>query len=469
MGTTEKLARFAAETRPDGIPGAVLEQAKLRFLDTLGVMVAGSRHPSVVAALETAQLLGGSTQACIVGYPDRTSVELAGFVNGVAAHALEYDDYTRMVTHLSAAMVPGTLALAEYTGATGKTLLESFAVGFQVASQIAKGFGAATFDRGFHPPMLLGAFGVAAAGARLMGLDAMGTRMAFGIVASEASGIRKNVGSMGKAFHVGHGARCGIFAVLLAASGFKVDPDALEGIDDGVAGHVRFGLAETLNGAGNYDLAVMEEGLGSVWELTRNSTLVRLHPGVTALASAIDGMIDLSVEHDLTADQVDHIVLECTAQVAKIGSYREATDGHKARFCLPYSMAVALIDRKAGLGQYADERVKLPDVQDLMRRVQVVVPDDMKHVLGAWTPEMNWGLMRLRIELKNGRSLAVARSSARGWPEHPAGWDDIAEKFKDCCSELLLPDQVDAGMEIIRTLEQQKHVAPLLETLRVAG
>lgn len=469
MGTTEKLARFAAETRPDNIPAAALEQAKLRFLDTLGVMVAGSRHDSVVAALDTARLLGGSSQAGVVGYPERTSVEMAGFVNGVAAHALEYDDYTRMVTHLSAAMVPGTLALAEYTGATGKAMLQSFAVGFQVASQIAKGLGAVPFDRGWHPPMLLGAFGVAAAGARLMGLDAMHTRMAFGIVGSEASGIRKNVGSMGKAFHVGHGARCGIFAVLLAASGFKVDPDVLEGIDDGVAGHAHFGLAETLNGPGNYDLAMMEAGLGSTWELTRNSTLVRLHPGVTALASAIDGMIDLAVEHDLKADQVDQIVLECTAQVAKIGSYREATDGHKARFCLPYSMAVALIDRKAGLAQYSDERVRQADVQDLMRRVQVVVPDDLKHVLGAWTPEMNWGLMRLGITLKSGKRIAVARSSARGWPEHPASWDDIAGKFQDCCSELLLPDQVSAGMEIIRTLDEQKHVGSLLETLRVAG
>ena len=78
--------------------------------------------------------------------------------------------------------------------------------------------------------------GVAVAGARLMKLDVMQTRMTIGIAASEASGLRKNVGSMGKPFHVGHGIRCGIFAALLAARGYTVDPNIIEGVEDGVEG-----------------------------------------------------------------------------------------------------------------------------------------------------------------------------------------------------------------------------------------
>lgn len=466
MGTTQKLAEFVTGTAPGDIPAEAIEQSKLKFFDTLGVMIAGCRHDSTLAARGVAQVLGGSAQSSIVGHPERTSVELAGFVNGVAAHALEYDDYTRQVTHLSAALVPGTLALAEHLNASGRLALEGFAVGFQVASQIAKGLGAALFDRGWHSPSLLGAFAVAATGSRLMGLDAMHTRMAFGIVASEASGIRKNVGSMGKAFHVGHGVRCGIFAVLLAKQGFKVDPDALEGVDDGVSGHGRFGLAETFNGPGNYDLSIMERGLGSDWELASNNTIVRLHPGVTALASAIDSMIDMTTANDLSADQVESIVLECTAQVAKVGSYKEARDGHRARFCLPYSMAVALIDRQAGLGQYTDERVNRSDVQELMKRVSVVVPEDFRHLHGAWTPQVNWGLMRLRLKLRDGRILADARDTAKGWPEMPAEWNDIALKYRDCCNGVVAERQVEASMDMINTLEQQPNLSHLLAALR---
>src|SRR5688500_8244565 len=210
MGGTEQLGRFAAETPASAIPRAAIETAKLRSLDILGVMVAGSRHPSALISLDVARRLGGNANASVIGHADRTSVELAGYVNAVSAHALEFDDYTRMVTHISVSMVPGSLALAEEQGASGAKALDALIVGFQVATHVAKGLRPWLFDRGWHPNGILGAIGVAVAGCRLMGLDQLTTRMAIGIAASEGSGVRKNVGSMGKAFHVGHGVRCGI-------------------------------------------------------------------------------------------------------------------------------------------------------------------------------------------------------------------------------------------------------------------
>jgi 2-methylcitrate dehydratase PrpD len=290
--------------------------------------------------------------------------------------------------------------------------------------------------------------------------------MAIGIAASEASGVRKNVGSMGKAFHVGHGVRCGIFAALLASRGFKVDPDVIEGVEDGVEGHERFGMADTFNGIGNYDLAKMERGLGSEWELAANTTVVRFHPGATGPGAAIDGMIDLAKEHDIEPDAVERIELECTPQVMAIGSYREATDGHKARFCLPYSMAVALIDRKAGLAQYTDERVRQPDVQQLMKRVHVNVPEDFKHHRGQWGEGVNWGEMRLVVHLRNGTKLSIARSHARGWPEQPASWNDVAEKYRECCHGILRPGQIDESIAAIGSLDTLKDIRQLLDMLR---
>ena len=151
-------------------------------------MVAGSRHPSALISLDIARRLGGNPVASIVGHPDRTSVELAGYVNAVSAHALEYDDYTRMVTHLSVSLVPGTLAFAEELNLSGSKMLEGMIFGFQVATQVAKGLRPWLFDRGWHPNGILGAIGVAVAGSRMMGLDQLKTRMAIGIAASEGSG-----------------------------------------------------------------------------------------------------------------------------------------------------------------------------------------------------------------------------------------------------------------------------------------
>ena len=466
MGITEKLARFAVETPFSAVPKKAIESTKLRCLDTLGVAVAGSCHPSSLISLDTARRLGGNPVASVIGHADRTSVELAGYVNAVSAHALEYDDYTRMVTHLSVSLVPGSLALAEEAHASGSKMLEGLIFGFQVATHVAKGLRPWLFDRGWHPNGILGAIGVAVAGSRILGLDQLRTRMAIGIAASEGSGVRKNVGSMGKAFHVGHGVRCGIFAALLASRGFEVDPDVIEGVADGVEGHERFGMADTFNGIGNYDLEKMERGLGEQWEVAENTTVVRFHPGATGPGAAIDGMIDLANEHDLKPDAVERIELECTPQVMAIGSYREAGDGHKARFCLPYSMAVALIDRKAGLAQYTDERVRRPDVQALMKRVHVSVPDDFRHHRGQWGEGVNWGEMRLAVSMKGGRKLSIARSHARGWPEQPAGWRDVEEKYRECCEGILDVRRIDESIAAIARLDTLDDVRTLINALR---
>jgi len=467
MGVTEQLARFAVDVPRSAVPAAAVESAKLRFVDTLAVMIAGSRHPSALISLEVARQIGGNPVASIVGHRDRTSSPLAGHVNAVSAHALEYDDYTKSVTHASVCMVPGSLALAEQLDKSGADLLDAFIVGFEIESCVAKGLRPFLIDHGWHPNGILGAMGVAAAGARLMRLDQMQLRMAFGLAASQGSGVRKNVGSMGKAFHVGHGVRCGVFAVLLAAAGFKVDPDVIEGRDDGVNGHDRFGMADTFNGIGNYRLDKMVDGLGHHWELAENTTLVRMHPGSTAPGAAIDGMIDLAKQHDLKPADVASIELECTPQCHTIAPYATAADSHKARFCLPYSMAIALIERRAGIAEYTDERVNREDVQTLMKRVKIIEPDDLKRHRGQWGEAgVNWGEMRLTVRLNDARVVCTQRSHARGWSEDPATWDDLKQKYEECAGGVLSQSQVDESLAMIETLDSLPKVKDLMSVLQ---
>ncbi len=467
LGITETLGRFAAETSVVQIPSAAFDSARLKFLDTLAVAIAGSRHRSSIISFDVVKQLGGNPSCTVVGRAERVSVEHAGYLNAVSAHALEYDDYTKGVTHASVCLVPGALALAEWLGVSGKAMLDAFVFGFEIESRIARGMRPWLLDRGWHPNGILGGIGVAVIGSRLMGLDQLGLRMAISIAASEGSGLRKNVGSMVKAFHVGHGVRCGVFAAMLAAKGFKADPDIIEGKDDGIEGHDRFGLADTFNGIGNHDLGQMVERLGERWELAENTTNVRLHPGSTAPGAAIDGMIDLAKQHDLHPVDVKRIELECTPQCLAIASYPTASDSHKARFCLPYSMAVSLIDRHAGIAQYTEERVNRVDVQSLMKCVTVSVPDDFAHHRGQWGQAgVNWGIMRLSVILKNGKTVSTERTTARGWSENPATWDDLTEKFRECSEHVLSAAQTNEALDMIRHIDQLPSLAPLLCALQ---
>jgi 2-methylcitrate dehydratase PrpD len=130
-------------------------------------------------------------------------------------------------------------------------------------------------------------------------------------------------------------------------------------------------------------------------------------------------------------------------------------------------MAVALIDRAAGLAQYTNERVRRDDVQALMKRVSVSVPDEFKHHKGQWGEGVNWGEMRLAVLLKGGKRLSVSRSHARGWPEQPATWDDVAVKFRECCAGILPESQSARALKLIHDLERI-DVRELIDALRPA-
>ena len=56
----EGLAQFVAQTRWEDIPGPVQQHAKLIFLDTLGVILAGSERPEVQQLRERLAPTAGS-------------------------------------------------------------------------------------------------------------------------------------------------------------------------------------------------------------------------------------------------------------------------------------------------------------------------------------------------------------------------------------------------------------------------
>jgi 2-methylcitrate dehydratase PrpD len=65
--------------------------AALAFKDTIGVTLAGSREP----AAQMAQRLAaeeGDGPCRVLGTGIRTSAQAAAFANGIAAHALDFDD-----------------------------------------------------------------------------------------------------------------------------------------------------------------------------------------------------------------------------------------------------------------------------------------------------------------------------------------------------------------------------------------
>ena len=99
--------------------------------DTVGVVLAGASEPAprIVRAAITSESRGNCR---ILGTAERASASEAAFANGVAAHALDFDDMCFVsMAHPSCALVPAAIAAAELADASGRAVLDAYIVGLR--------------------------------------------------------------------------------------------------------------------------------------------------------------------------------------------------------------------------------------------------------------------------------------------------------------------------------------------------
>jgi 2-methylcitrate dehydratase PrpD len=468
---TERLANFALDLTLEKLPPAVVETAHVRILDTLGVALAGAQEKCSLIATDVAMDSGATGSCTLIGSKQTTSPSQAAFVNGVRAHALEFDDMTvSIVSHTSATVVPSVLALAEALEVTGRQFLEAYIVGFEVTTRIGWSVGFNLLKHGWHPNGVLAVVGSAAAGARLLGADVSQTRVAIGIGASCSSGIRKNVGFMTKPFHMGHAAANGILAAQLARRGYTADPDILERGPSSQThkGHAYFSFLETFVGEGDYDTAQITRNLGTEYELASDSTVTRFHPGATFPQGAVDEIISLVTVNNIPHTQIEKIRLGVTPLSMVLASYPAPQTAFDARFSLKFSMSAAAIYRAVTIQQYTDEKVRSADMQDMMTRIEPYVPEEFSKITDRWTgTNPTPASCIVEILLKDGRVLKGRRDTTRGFPGAKAGWEDAKEKYESCASVRMSPQQAARSAAIIRRVAELKNIRELTAELQV--
>src|SRR5689334_8562907 len=173
---TRALAAQASAVTYESLPEPVRELARQCVLDYYGVALAGADDPLVAILLDELSEAGGNPQAGLIGHKARLPMLSAALVNGAIGHALDYDDVNlAMPGHPSVAILPGLIALAETRRSSGRELIAAFVAGYETACRIGSTMRPGHYDLGFHATGTVGCFGVAAACARLLGLDAEAT------------------------------------------------------------------------------------------------------------------------------------------------------------------------------------------------------------------------------------------------------------------------------------------------------
>ncbi|HET8922294.1 MAG TPA: MmgE/PrpD family protein [Candidatus Acidoferrum sp.] len=424
-GLTEYVGKFVTTTKYEEIPAEVIELGKKSILDGLGLALAGSKAESGPISRRYVEQLGVCNgKAILIGSGLKTAPRFAAFVNGVSIHADDFDDTQLAVAkdrvygllvHPTVPVLPAILALAERGGFSGKEWMLAYHLGVEVECKIAEAISPRHYQDGFHSTGTCGPFGSAAACARLLRFDLYKTLNTFGLVASQSGGLRENFGTMTKPFQAGHAAECGLASAELVALGWTAAEQVLEA-DRGF-----FHAA-----GGSYDPAAIMDRLGKPWTFASPGISIKPYPSGSLTHPAMGELLRLIEANNIHATQVQKVDVGANHNMTTTLLHHDPKTGLNAKFSMEFCLAILLLERKAGLGEFSDRVVQRPDVREMMGKINFHVDPKAE---SAGFDKMT---SILKIHLKDGRVVTGRAEFAKGSPANPMTFEETAAKFRGC-------------------------------------
>jgi 2-methylcitrate dehydratase PrpD len=450
---SQAIARYVRELNLENVPQAVVDKAKLVFLDTLGVALASSTMDFGRMVINVAQQLGGTPSSRLIGSRLKVAAANAVLANGTLAHGLDYDDTLEAaIVHTGCCAGMTALAVGEELGASGKAVLEAAIAATEVMCKIGLVAPGKFHARGFHPTALCSTFGAAAAASKLYGLDPAQWNDAFGLCGSQSSGIIEYLadGTWTKRLHPGWSAHGGVIATLLAREGFRGPATVFEG---------QHGFYRAFGGANEYPFEQLNE-LGRLWEIPKLT--FKSYPCGSISHPYMDCALTLRQKHAIKSDQVIEIVCRTAEGPVHrlwepLEQKRRPPTPYAAKFSLPFSIAVMLIRGKAGLEEFSDAAIRDPEILDLASKVRYELDstiDYPRHFSG-----------HVKISLADGTMLEENQPYPRGGFESPLPPEEIEAKFRANARLALSEGQLDLIVKSVKTLEQLPSITALTDYL----
>src|SRR5580692_4747851 len=337
---TATLACYVANLKYADIPAQVLARAKALTLDFLGSAIRARRDaestPSMLKMLE-ALALDGKGSATVFGDNKTWTPAIAALLNGALGHSLDFDDtHADSSLHASAPVVPAAFAVGEMVGASGRDVLTAIVAGYEVCCRLGNALDPTShYARGFHPTATAGTYGAAAAAAMN-----------------------------------------GVIAATLARNDFVGATESIEG---------KHGLLVGYSDNAHPGKAVA--GLGEVYETMKIG--VKPYPSCRYTHAALDALIAMRREHNLTPDQIRRVEIGLHRNgitlTGDAATKRHPTSIVGGQFSMFFTGAVALDQGRFGWDDYA--RLGEPAVGALADKFDVVQDDRLEigrsHPFGA--------------------------------------------------------------------------------------
>jgi 2-methylcitrate dehydratase PrpD len=207
-------------------------------------------------------------------------------------------------------------------------------------------------------------------------------------------------------------------AARLAEAGFTANTDALE--------HPQ-GFLHAISPSGGEDRS-SDSKAGVEWAILTQGLGIKKYPTCYCTHRAIDCMLDLVNSSPIKAEEVEKITVEISDYFSTVLRNHQPDTGLAAKFSIEFCMASGIIAQRVGLRELTDDFVQRPDIQALMKKVEIVTTSTYDADLPGAAPHD-----QVRVTLTDGRAIdgePVAR--ATGHPSRPLTDQQLYDKFVDC-------------------------------------
>ncbi len=444
---TDGFARYASEFRYERLPSAVQAQAKGIVLDTLGAILAASSPRYEVSRIlgGFAEQSGGAPEATLIGRGSKGSIVNAALFNGTLGYYCDVESHhPGAIMHGAAIVVPTSLAVCEARGLSGANWLASVVLGIDAACRVSYALDPnALYARGFHPTAVCGTFGAAAAVGNLVGLTPERMANAFGLAATQASGLlawSSDHTEQSRPFNPGIAARNGATAALLAAAGFGAPQHIL---DPAMKYNVFRAWSE--DPRPERLLEHLHERY-FIMELA-----IKLYSCCAFLHPALDAIMELLAESAVSPETTASIVLRFSH------SGRSIIDNNELKsHCAQYILPIGLYNRRIVIDDILQDR-RDQRVAELSQHVSVIGDDELERFYPDRYPSI------VEVTTRSGDVLTRRVDWPKGYPQNPVSQAEIEQKFLALATTTMERSRAERVVELVGGLEGIADLAELID------
>jgi 2-methylcitrate dehydratase PrpD len=206
------------------------------------------------------------------------------------------------------------------------------------------------------------------------------------------------------------------------------------------------------------DIEKIVEGLGKPYEITANS--LKAYPTILISHSSIQAILAMIEEHDIETSQIVKVRLTVSSTAKGQGQNYDPETPLAARLSIPFSVALALIDKEVSLKQFTRERLEDPQIKEMMARIEI----EEDPSLNAKYPETLASIAVLETKTKG--TLKNQVIYPKGNMKNPMTKDDVVAKYRALCAGAMDRNKSEQILQRLLDLDQTDDLQELFDLLR---